>query len=87
MPRRLGNGVRLYWQLLDTGGASWTVGTTKSDGTVTVSSTGTNGNLPTSSSANPPSDGAMVMATTSPKSNGQPGLAEYSLANNRWSFI
>jgi hypothetical protein len=48
-----GVGIRLNWQLLDTGGADWTVASTKSGATVTVTSTGTLGNLPTASSANP----------------------------------
>jgi hypothetical protein len=81
-----GVGIRLNWQLLDTGGADWTVASTKSGATVTVTSTGTLGNLPTASSANPPVDGGQVMLTTNPVTNGLPGRATYNLSKNRWSF-
>lgn len=78
-------GIYLYWQLLDTGGSDFAISTSKGDAVATVSSAGTIGNLPTPTSLNPPNDTGMVMLTSSPAANGQPGPAQYNATRGWWS--
>lgn len=82
-----GVGVRLHYVLLDTNNPAVTLSTTASGATVTVSSSGTYGNLPRATSTIPPKDNGMVMATTSPFGSGGPRMMRYTSSTDNWAFI